>query len=75
MCYARVMTAELTFFVERAPEGGWTARAMAIPIFTEADTMDGLREMIRDAVHCHFDEGEAPRLVRLHIVEEELLAV
>ena len=69
------MTAELTFFVERAPEGGWTARAMAIPIFTEADTMHGLREMIRDAVHCHFEANQVPRLVRLHIVEEEVLAV
>jgi len=26
-------------------------------IFTEADSLDELYEMIRDAVRCHFDES------------------
>ena len=47
---------ELIFLVEEAPEGGFTARALGAAIFTEADDMDGLREMVRDAVCCHFDE-------------------
>ncbi|HVT61813.1 MAG TPA: 2-oxoisovalerate dehydrogenase [Thermoanaerobaculia bacterium] len=65
---------ELIFVVEEAPEGGYTARALGEPIFTEADDLDGLHEKIRDAVRCHFDEGEEPRVLRLHFVREEVIA-
>ncbi len=67
--------AELVFVVEEAPEGGYTARALGEPIFTEADDLEQLRSMVRDAVGCHFDEGDRPRVVRLHVVRDELLAV
>jgi hypothetical protein len=50
---------EIIFLVEKAPEGGYTARALGHPIFTEADTMDALRGEIRDAVKCHFDDGQS----------------
>jgi hypothetical protein len=53
------------FLVEEAPEGGYTARALGVAIFTEADTMDQLREMVRDAVRCHFDEPDTPASIRL----------
>ena len=66
---------ELIFLVEDAPEGGYMARALGEDIVTEADDLRGLREMIRDAVRCHFDEGKAPSLIRLHFVREEVLAV
>ena len=49
-------------------------RALGESIFTEADDLDGLREMIRDAVRCHFDEGQGPRVIRLHYVREEVFA-
>jgi hypothetical protein len=65
---------ELIFLVEEAPEGGFTARALGESIFTEADDPDGLREMVRDAVRCHFDEGRGPRVIRLHFVREEVFA-
>jgi len=66
---------ELIFVVEEAPEGGYTARALGEAIFTEADSLDELHAMVREAVLCHFDEGEAPKLIRLHHVRDELLAV
>ena len=66
---------ELIFLVEDAPEGGYTARALGEDIITEADDLDSLREMVRDAVVCHFDEGYAPRVIRLHFVRDEVLAV
>ena len=66
---------ELIFLVEEAPEGGYTARALGESIFTQGDTLEELRTQIRDAVHCHFDEGQAPRVVRLHLVRQEVLAV
>jgi hypothetical protein len=44
-------------------------------IFTEADTPDELRDAVRDAVRCHFDDAEqAPRVIRLHFVREEVFA-
>jgi hypothetical protein len=66
---------ELIFLVEEAPEGGYTARALGESIFTEADTLAELHENVRDAVRCHFDEGTAPRVVRLHFVRDEVLVV
>ena len=67
--------AEIIFVVEEAPEGGYIARALGESIFTEADDLPGLREQIRDAVRCHFNDGAAPRVIRLHFVWEELLTV
>lgn len=66
---------ELIFLVEEAPEGGYTARALGESIFTEADTIGELRTNIREAVRCHYDEGKAPRVVRLHHVRDETIAV
>ncbi len=66
---------EIIFVVSEAPEGGFTARALGEAIFTEADDLPGLRERVRDAVRCHFDEGKAPRVVRLHFVRDDVIAV
>ena len=66
---------EIIFSVQEAPEGGFIARALGQSIFTEADTMEELRAQVRDAVTCHFDEGQAPRVIRLHFVREEVLAL
>lgn len=65
---------EIVFWVEEAPEGGFTARAMGESIFTEADDKDSLHAAVRDAVRCHFDEGKAPKIIRLHVVHEEVIA-
>jgi hypothetical protein len=59
------MASELVFVVEEAPEGGYTARALGEAILTEADDLDQLRAMVRDAVMCHFDEEDRPRVLRL----------
>lgn len=65
---------EIHFIVEEAPEGGFVARGVGIDIFTEADDIAALHEQVRDAVRCHFDEGERPGVIRLHITREEALA-
>ena len=64
---------ELIFLVEEADEGGYTARAVSESIFTEADTLDELRRNVREAVECHFEDGTAPKVIRLHIVREEII--
>ncbi len=66
---------ELIFIVEEAPEGGYTARALGASIFTEAEDLDSLPNMVRDAVRCHYEEGQGPKLIRLHFVREEVIAV
>lgn len=65
---------ELIFHVEEAAEGGLTARALGHSIFTEADTIEELRAAVLDAVHCHFEPGEGPSVIRLHIARDEILA-
>ena len=65
---------EIIFVIEEAVEGGFTARALGESIFTEADTLDALRQQVRDAVNCHFDDGNAPKVIRLHFVRDEVLA-
>ena len=65
---------EIVFIVEQAPEGGYIARALGESILTEADTEAALKLAVQDAVHCHFDEGHSPKVIRLHFVREELLA-
>ncbi len=66
---------ELIFLVEESPEGSYEARALGKSIFTEADDLAQLREMVKDAVRCHFDEGKAPKIIRLHFVKEEVIAL
>lgn len=65
---------ELIFLVEDAQEGGFAAKALGHSIFTEADTLEELRVMIKDAVRCHFDESKRPKIIRLHFVREEVFA-
>jgi hypothetical protein len=65
---------EIIFAVEEAPEGGYLARALGHDIFTEADTLDALRGAVRDAVRCHFDEADRPKVIRLHLVRDEIFA-
>ncbi len=34
----------------------------------------GLQSNVREAVHCHFDEGKAPPVIRLHTVKDEVIS-
>lgn len=65
---------ELIFQVEQAVEGGYIARALGASIFTEAEDLEDLREQVRDAVRCHFEEGKGPKVIRLHFVRDEVIA-
>jgi hypothetical protein len=65
---------EILFLVDEAAEGGYTARAVGVSIFTEADTLEQLREAVREAVRCHFEESDRPPTIRLHLVHDEVIA-
>ncbi|MDD5198415.1 MAG: hypothetical protein PHC88_01315 [Terrimicrobiaceae bacterium] len=69
---------EIIFEVrEDEAEGGYTAAALGHDIFTEGETLEELRRMVREAVACHFfdlAEGDRPKVIRLHQVRDEVLA-
>ncbi len=65
---------EIIFLVEESPEGGFEAKALGHSIFTEADSIEDLKRMIKDAVRCHFQEDALPKAIRLHYVKEEIIA-
>ena len=71
------MTAtEIIFEIHEAEEGGYWARSLGYDIFTQADTWDELKENVRDAVACSFeDSDERPLMVRLHFVRDEVFAL
>jgi predicted RNase H-like HicB family nuclease len=69
---------EIIFEVqEDEADGGYVATAVGHAIATQGETLEELREMVRDAVRCHFGDGvpgEMPSLIRLHFVRDEVLA-
>ena len=70
------MSSEIIFEItEDETGGGFTASALGHSIVTEADTLEELRANVREAVLCHFDEGKAPAVIRLHRVMDELVSV
>ena len=64
---------EIIFMVEESPEGGYIAKGLEVSIYTQADTIEALKTAVVDAVHCHYDD-EKRRIIRLHIVREEVIA-
>lgn len=67
---------ELIFEVRDAEEGGFYARALGQPIFTEAETWDELRTNVLEAVSIHFEDATTrPRLIQMHYVRDELIPV
>jgi hypothetical protein len=64
---------EIIFIVEESPEGGFEAKALGYSIYTDGDSIEKLKQNIREAIHCHF-ETNAPSIVRLHYIKEEVFA-
>jgi predicted RNase H-like HicB family nuclease len=57
-------------------DGAFVTTCPGHSIVTQAGSVEKLREMIKDAVHCHFRDGaagEMPHLIRLHFVRDEVL--
>jgi predicted RNase H-like HicB family nuclease len=70
------MASEIIFEVrEDEADGGYTAAALGYGIHTQGETLEELRAMVKEAVECYFDESvEAPKIIRLHFVRDEVLA-
>ena len=48
----------IQFIIEKAEEGGYKAKAVLFPIFTQGDSLDEIAKNIQEAVDCHFDEDK-----------------
>ena len=59
------MGTEIIFLVQESAEGGFEAQALGHGIFTQGETLEELRAMVKDAVHCHFEANGTPRIIRL----------
>jgi predicted RNase H-like HicB family nuclease len=69
------MRSEIIFEVTEAEEGGFCASALGYGITTQGETIEQLRSMVRDAVDCYFDDpSQAPGIIRLHFVRDEVLS-
>jgi len=62
---------EIILSVAESPQGGYEARALGHS--TEADSLEELRIVVQDAVRCHLEEGERPRVMRLRLVKDEII--
>lgn len=65
----KIMNTEIIFTIEDSAEGGFEAKALGYSIYTQGDTADEIRENIHDAVLCHFDKINMPKLIRLHFIK------
>ena len=66
---------EIVFEVTAARKGGYDAWALGHGVFTQGEDRDDLKEMVRDAVRCHFADDDVPGVIRLHFVRDEATAV
>jgi hypothetical protein len=66
---------ELVFEVIEEADGGYIAECLTENIFTQGDTWDELREMVKDAVNAYFFDGPKPQWIRLHLVHNEILSM
>lgn len=66
---------EIIFDVSETVEGSFEARALGFSIFTQGNDWEDLKTMARDAVICHFEERETPRIIRLRLDREEVITV
>ncbi|MEW6026685.1 MAG: 2-oxoisovalerate dehydrogenase [Planctomycetota bacterium] len=66
---------EIIFMVDESMEGGYEAKAFDYSIYTQAETLDGLKKEIIDVVKCHFKDDEMPYIIRMHLVKDEVISV
>ncbi len=69
------MAKEIVFLVEESEDGGYQATAVGHCICTQAETMEELKESVRDAVCCHFEEADLPGTICLRLEDDQDLLV
>ncbi len=64
---------EIIFLIEESLEGGYEAKALGYSIYTQGESTEALKQNIQEAVQCHFESSELPKVIRLHWVREEVI--
>jgi hypothetical protein len=64
---------ETIFALQESLEGGFEATALSHSIYIEAETLDGFKKKVQEAVRCHFEEKDRPSLIRLTLVIGEVI--
>jgi hypothetical protein len=65
---------EIIFLVEDALEGGFIAKALGVSIFTQADDINDLHCQLREALSCHFEATNKPKIyICIHNLNLRLL--
>jgi len=69
---------EITFQVFNDEESGWLVASWDAPgnsggITTQGRDLQDLQQQVSEAVEAHFDEGQVPRRIRLHFVNDPVL--
>lgn len=71
------MAQEITLIIERDEQTGWFVATWEDPggggITTQGKDLVELQTNIKEAVLCHFDDGQAPRSIRLHFQSDLVL--
>jgi predicted RNase H-like HicB family nuclease len=65
---------ELVFSVTQEADGGFVAEALGESIITQAETWEELRVNVREAVAAFYFDRPPPKVLRLHLVRDEVLA-
>ena len=73
-CKSFIEMEEIIFLVEESQETGYIAKGLGVSIYTQAETIEDLKIAVTDAVRCHYGDDKK-RIIRLHIVREEIIAV
>ena len=62
--------------IEDEIDGGYSASALGYGIHTDGESLEEIRQNVKEAVECYFDETmKLPGVIRLHFVRDEVLAV
>ncbi len=61
---------DLDFDVSSEPDGWFVASCRGLPIFTQAETHDGLAGQVADAIRIHFEGVPMPSAAVLHFEGE-----
>jgi hypothetical protein len=69
------MAGEIEFIVKESEEGGYEATALCHCICTQADSIEDLKGAIRDAVCCHFDEGDLPDAILVRLGDDSVISL
>ena len=66
---------EITFTIRENSTGEFEAQALNYSIFTYGNSIEEIKQMIKDSVNCHFEPHELPNIINLHFVKDEIISL